>query len=82
MTMYLEIVFWVLGIVIGFILGWFTNWHFYKKQRDEGKSAIEILKQLQQFNDTVVRLGKDRRGKIIRNENGTYGIAWEIVLKE
>lgn len=82
MTMYLEIVLWVLGIVIGFILGWLTNWHFYKKQRDEGKSAIDILKQLQQFNDTVVRLGKDKRGKIIRNENGTYGIAWEIVLRE
>jgi hypothetical protein len=30
----------------------------------------------------VVRLGKDKRGKIVKNENRAYGIAWGVVLKE
>jgi hypothetical protein len=30
----------------------------------------------------VVRLGKDKRRKIVKNENGRYSLAWEVVLKE
>jgi preprotein translocase subunit YajC len=79
---YLEIFLWLLSIVLSSILGWFTNWHFFRKQRKEGKSAMEILEQLRQHDDAVVRLGNDKRGKIIKNENGTYGIAWTLARSE
>ena len=74
----LEIFLWLLSIILSFILGWFTNWHFYRKQRREGQSAMRTLEQLKQFNDTVVRLGKDERGKIIKTKDGTYAIAWSV----
>jgi len=79
---YLEIFLWLLSIVVSFILGWFTNWYFFRKQRKEGESAMKILEQLRQYNDTVVRLGNDKRGKIIKNEKGTYGIAWTVAPNE
>jgi len=78
----LEISLWLLSITISFVLGWFTNWYFYRKQRKEGQSAMKILEQIQQYNDTVIRLGNDKRGKIIKNKDGTYAIAWSIEVKE
>jgi preprotein translocase subunit YajC len=73
-----ETALWLLGLVLSFILGWFTNWYFYRKQRKEGESAMKVLEQLQQYNDTVTRLGNDKRGKIIKSDNGTYGIVWTL----
>ena len=75
-----EIVLWVLGLVIGFILGWFTNWYFYRKQRKEGEASTAILKSLQDKADVEIRLGNDKRGRIIKNPDGTYGIAWKQEL--
>ena len=43
---------------------------------------MEILKQLDQYKDAEIRLGNDNRGKIIRNSNGTIGIAWSVVVSE
>jgi preprotein translocase subunit YajC len=77
-----ELGLWAASLAIGFILGFFTNWYFYRKQREEGKSSIEILRQLRQFNDTVVRLGKDERGKIVKRPDGTIAIDWKIELME
>ena len=37
---------------------------------------------LQQKNDAEIRLGNDKRGKIIKNPDGTYGIAWKVELTE
>jgi type II secretory pathway pseudopilin PulG len=79
---YAEMLLWVMSIILSFVLGWLTNWYFYRKQRNEGKSAMKILEQLQQYNDTLIRLGNDKRGRIIRNKDGTYAIAWSVELKE
>jgi len=36
---------WIIDRSIGFILGSLTNYYFYRRQREEGKSAIEILER-------------------------------------
>jgi hypothetical protein len=77
-----EIALWILGIPIAFVLGWFTNWFFYRKQREEGKANTAILQGLQQKADAEIRLGNDKRGKIIKNPDGTYGIAWQVSISE
>ena len=82
MDLTLEISLSVLWLVAGFILGWFTNWHFYKKQRKENEAAMSVLEQLDQYKDAEIRLGNDRRGRIIKNPNGTIGITWSVVLSE
>lgn len=73
-----EIVFGILGIVIGFLLGWLTNWFFYKEQRKDGEANTKILQGLQQKGDTEIRRGNDERGKIIKNPDGTYAIEWTV----
>lgn len=78
----LEIGLSVVWLVLGFILGWFTNWYFYKKQREENEATMKILAQLDQYKDAEIRLGNDKRGKIIKNPDGSIGIAWTQVLKE
>lgn len=78
----LEIGLAVLWVVFGFILGWFTNWHFYKKQRKENEAAMEILRQLNGYKDAEIRLGNDKRGKIIKNPDGTIGIAFTQVISD
>ena len=70
----------LLWIVIGFILGWFTNWYFYKKQRKENEASAEILKQLRQYVGAQIRLGNDKRGKIIENPDKTIAIRWTIAF--
>ena len=82
MDLVYEVGLWVASVVISFILGWFTNWFFYRKQRKEGEANTEILKQLQSYNNAEIRLGNDKRGKIVKREDGTYGIAWIQQLKE
>ena len=71
-----EIILWILGLPIAFVLGWFTNWYFYKKQRKEGEAITQILKRVEQQQDAEIRLGNDKRGKLIKNQDGTIGIAW------
>ncbi len=77
-----EIILWILGIAFAFILGWLTNYYFYWKQRKEGEANTAILKSLQDKADAEIRLGNDNRGKIIKNSNGTYGIAWKQEIVE
>lgn len=43
---------------------------------------MRLLEQIQQYNDTVTRLGNDKRGRIIKNKDGTYAIAWSVEVKE
>jgi preprotein translocase subunit YajC len=72
-----EIVLWFLGLVIGFILGYLTNLYFYRKQRKENEASAEILKQLRQFAGAQIRLGDDKRGKIVERQDGTIAVEWQ-----
>ena len=77
-----EMGLWILSLIVSFALGWFTNWHFYQKQRKESKADAEILKQIRQYVGAQIRLGHDKRGKIIENPRGTIGIAWQVNIPE
>jgi len=61
-----EIVLWFLGLILGFILGFFANWFFYRKQRKESEANAEVLKQIRQYVGAQIRLGNDKRGKIVQ----------------
>ena len=73
---------WIVGLIIAFILGWFTNWYFYKKQHKENEASAEILKQIRQYVGTQIRLGNDKRGKIVEREDGTIAIDWQINISD
>lgn len=77
MDLLYELVLWVVGLIIGFILGWLTNLYFYKKQSKENKANAETLKQLGQYVDAQIRVGNDKRGKIVKRQDGTIGIDWQ-----
>jgi hypothetical protein len=77
-----EIVLWFLGLIIGFILGWLTNWYFYKKQRKENEPSAEILEQLRQYVGAQIRLGEDKKGKIVERPDGTIAVDWQEKFKE
>jgi hypothetical protein len=77
-----EMLLWILSLAISFVLGWLTNWYFYRKQVKEGEANTAILRGLQQKADAEVRLGNDKRGKIIKNPDGTYAVAWKVEIKE
>ena len=87
MDMTSEVLLWVMSLVIGFIFGWLTNWHFYKKQRKENEVNAELLKQIQQSTGALeqyvgaqIRLGDDKRGKIVKRPDGTIVIEWQVSL--
>jgi len=82
MDIYLEVIFFLLSLVFGFILGFFANWYFYKKQHKENEAITEVLKRIEQHNDVEIRLGNDKRGKIVKRPDGTIAIDWKIELKE
>jgi len=75
-----EIVLSVTSLIIGVILGWLTNWHFYKKQSKENEANAETLKQLGQYADAQIRVGNDKRGKIVKRPDGTIAIEWQVDL--
>jgi hypothetical protein len=77
-----EIVLWLLGLIIGFILGWLTNWYFYRKQQKETKPIIDDLKFLVQKGDAEIRLGNDKRGKIVKKSDGSIAIDWQANFTE
>ena len=77
-----EIILWLLGLILSFILGFFTSWYFDRKQRKENEASAKILKQLQQHVDAEIRLGNDKRGKIVKRPDGTMAIDWKIELIE
>lgn len=77
-----EIALWLLGLISSFILGFFTNWYFHRKQRKENEANAEVLKQIQQYVDAEIRLGNDKRGKIVKRPDGTIAIDWKIELME
>jgi hypothetical protein len=77
-----ELVLWATGLAIGFILGWLTNLYFYKKQSEENKANAETLKQLEQYIDGQIRVGNDKRGKIVKRPDGTIGIDWQVNISE
>jgi len=77
-----EIALWLLGLILSFILGFFTSWYFYRKQRKENEANAEVLKQIQQYVDAEIRLGNDKRGRIVKRPDGTIAIDWKIKLME
>jgi preprotein translocase subunit YajC len=79
---YSEIIFWILSIIVSFILGYLTNWYFYRKQQKETKANSEVLKQLKQHSDAEILLGNDKRGKIVKKQDGTITIDWTVELVE
>lgn len=78
----LEVILWFLSLILGFILGWLTNWYFYRKQLKENEVSTEILKQLKQHDDAEIRLGDDKRGKIVKNKEGNIAIVWSVDCSE
>jgi type II secretory pathway pseudopilin PulG len=75
-------VLWLLGLIFSFILGLFTNWYFDRKQHRQNKANAEVLKQLRQYAGAQIRLGDDKRGKIVERPDGTIALDWTIELKE
>jgi type II secretory pathway pseudopilin PulG len=75
-----DIALWILGLILSFILGFFTSWYFHRKQRKENEANAEVLKQIQQYVDAEIRLGNDKRGKIVKRPDGTIAIDWKIEL--
>jgi hypothetical protein len=69
-------------LVIGIIVGWLTNWYFYRKQQKENKPIIDDLKFLVQKGDAEIRLGNDKRGKIVKRPDGSIAIDWQVGLQE
>lgn len=65
--------FWA-AIVLGFILGYITNWYFYRKQSKENKADSELLKQIRQYVGAEIRKGNDQNAKIVENPDGTIHI--------
>jgi len=58
------------------------SFYFYRKGRKESKANAEILKQLRQYNGAVIRLGNDKRGKIVERPDGTIAIDWYVTISE
>jgi len=77
-----EITLWFLGLILSFVLGFFTSWYFHRKQRKENEANAEVLKQIRQYVDAEIRLGNDKRGRIVKRPNGTIAIDWKIELME
>jgi type II secretory pathway pseudopilin PulG len=72
-----ELVIWILGIVVSFILGFLTSWFFDQKQRKENRANDKILKELRQFANAQIRIGDSKDGKIVENLDGTIAIVWK-----
>jgi type II secretory pathway pseudopilin PulG len=72
-----ELVLWVLGIVVSFILGFFTSWFFDQKQRKESRANAKILKELRQYANAEIRIGDSKDGKIVEKSDGTIAIEWK-----
>jgi uncharacterized protein YneF (UPF0154 family) len=77
-----EIALWALGLVVGFILGWLTNWYFYKKQLKENEVNSLTLKQIRQYIGAQIRVGDDKRGKIVERPDGTIAVNWQVNVSE
>lgn len=69
-------------MILGFVLGFIANWYFYRKQRKENEANTKILKQIRQYVGAQIRLGNDKRGKIVQNPDGTIAIEWHVNLSE
>jgi hypothetical protein len=75
-----EVVLWVTGLVIGFFLGWLTNWYFYRKQRKENEANSESIKQIRQFVGADIKTRNDKRGKLVEKPDGSIAIEWHQSL--
>jgi hypothetical protein len=75
-----EIALWLLGLVLSFISGFFISLYFHRKQRKENEANAEVLRQIRQYVDAEIRLGKDKRGKIVKRPDGTIAIDWKMEL--
>ena len=78
----MDLVFDIVLLILGFILGFLTNWFFYRKQIKQSKADAELLKQIRQYVGAVIRLGNDKRGKIVERKDGTIAVDWTLELKE
>ncbi|MCL5949455.1 MAG: hypothetical protein M1490_03145 [Candidatus Bathyarchaeota archaeon] len=52
---------------MGFILGFFVKWYFYRKQKKDSAKNDKILKELRQHVNAQIRLGDSKQGKIVEN---------------
>jgi preprotein translocase subunit YajC len=80
MDLIFEIGLSIITLVIGIIVGWLTNWYFYRRQQKESKAIIDDLKFLVQKGDAEIRSGNDKRGKIVKRPDGTIAIEWQVGL--
>ena len=78
----MDLVFDIVFLIMGFVLGFLANWYFYRKGRKESKANAEFLKQIRQHVGAMIRLGDDKRGKIVEREDGTIAVDWKLELKE
>jgi type II secretory pathway pseudopilin PulG len=77
-----ELVLWILGIIVSFILGFLTSWFFYRKQRKDTVANAKVLKELRQYVNAQIRIGDNKDGKIIENSDGTIAIEWKKELNQ
>ena len=78
----MDLVFDIVLLILGFVLGFLANWYFYRKERKESKANAEFMKQIRQYVGAVIRLGNDKRGKIVERPDGTIAIDWRVTLSE
>jgi len=80
MNLSYEAISWIASLVVSFVLGWFTNWYFYKKELRKSEAGSRLLKEIRQFVGAQIRLGNDKRGRIVENPDGTIAIEWHVDL--
>jgi len=74
MNLSYETVSWITSLVASFVPGWFTNWYFYRKELQKSEADSRLLKEIRQFVGAQIRLGNDKRGRIVENPDGTIAI--------
>ena len=68
----------VLGIILG-IIGIISSAYFYRKDRKNTKVLDSLMDANYRLYEDLNRAGF-RRGRIKKNPDGTYSIAWEVKL--
>ena len=81
-----ELVLWILGIIVSFLLGflasWIASWYFYRKERKDTMANAKILKELRQYANAQIRIGDNKNGKIVERSDGTIAIDWNQKIND